>query len=114
MMNTFRSSALPKNTRSDRLAAVAAALRSGRAGWGARDRTQAPARRTPPTIDGINGEADGQSGPAPQPATGPDWLNFVPQEVRGLVASHLPAGLPDYLGDAGSGFSLPASTFAHP
>src|SRR4051812_49894749 len=113
MMNRFSSDGLSKSARSGRLAAVAAALRSGAAGWGARDRTQAPTRRTPLTIDGISGEADVQSGPAPQPTTGPDWLNFVPQEVRGLVASHLPAGLPDYLGEAASGFNLPASTFAH-
>src|SRR3954471_10333377 len=106
MMNRFSSGGLPKSARSGRLPAVAAALRSGAAGWGARDRTQAPTRRTPLTIDGISGEADVQSGPAPQPATGPqgtqtfeplredgqdgrlqpegaaDWLNFVPQEVR--------------------------------
>jgi len=112
-MNTFSSSGLPKSARSGRLAAVAEAVRSGQAGWGARARTAAPAGRTPPTIDGITGAIDLESRATPQPATGPDWLQFVPKEVRGLVASHLPAGLPDYLGEAASGFSLPASAFAH-
>ena len=31
-------------------------------------------------------------------APGPDWLRFVPAAVRGLVRSHLPAGLPDVAG----------------
>ena len=34
-------------------------------------------------------------------ASGPDWLRFVPANVRGLVQSHLPAGLPDFAGQAG-------------
>ena len=48
-------------------------------------------------------------------ASGPDWLRFVPTNVRGLVQSHLPAGLPDFAGPAGvalpSGFG-PASDAA--
>ncbi len=43
---------------------------------------------------------------------GPDWLRFVPTTVRGLVQSHLPAGLPDFAMPAGvtlpSGFGLPS------
>jgi len=105
-MNIF-SSDLPKNARSGRLGTLAHALRAGRAG------SRAPGRTEAPTIDGVTGAADPATGPAKGRATGPDWLNFVPSEVRSLVASHLPAGLPDYLGEAASGFSLPASTFAH-
>lgn len=30
---------------------------------------------------------------------GPDWLRFVPADLQGLVASHLPAGLRDGLGE---------------
>src|SRR4051812_44094830 len=98
-MNIF-SSNLPENARSGRLGALAHALRAGRAGSRASGRTEAP------TIDGVTGAADPATGPAARRATGPDWLNFVPSEVRSLVASHLPAGLPDYLGEAASSFSL--------
>jgi poly(hydroxyalkanoate) depolymerase family esterase len=31
---------------------------------------------------------------------GPEWLKFVPAKVRGLVAAHLPAGLPDFASHA--------------
>ena len=40
----------------------------------------------PPTIDGV---------------TGPDWLERLPTEVRGLVASNLPSGLMNLLGGNG-------------
>jgi len=108
-MNIF-STELPKKARSGRLGALAHASRTQAAGWGARGRTEAQPGRTPPTIDGVTGAAG--AGPAAESATGPAWLNFVPSEVRGLVASHLPAGLPDYLGEAASGFSLPGNPFA--
>ena len=39
-------------------------------------------------------------------ASGPDWLRFVPANVRGLVRSHLPAGLPDFAGP--DGVTLPS------
>lgn len=60
-------------------------------------------RGEPPTIDGATGELDA----ATQSAPGPDWLQYLPAEVRGLVASHLPPGLSETLGQAGPGFTLP-------
>ncbi len=110
MMN-IPSGASPSGARSARLAALAEALRNGRAGWGAPGRPEAPAGRTPPTIDGSTGDIDAKTGPAPRSQAAPDWLNFVPHEVRSLVASHLPAELPNYLGEAG--FGLPENVLAH-
>jgi poly(hydroxyalkanoate) depolymerase family esterase len=73
------------------------------------------------------GPAVGNSTPRTQPADlesvaetppGPDWLRFVPETVRGLVQSHLPAGLPDFAIPAGgitlpSGFGLPLRGPSH-
>src|ERR1700712_4002931 len=106
------------NTRSGRLAGLGAALRSKRGGWGTSGRrTEGQPGRTPPTIDGRTGEVDAEAGPAsrhaPPPATAPDWLKFVPAEVRGLVESHLPAGLPDYPGATALGFGLPEGMAAY-
>ena len=67
-------------------------------GWAGRDApglNQTRRRREPPTIDGVTGEPDPSTGPAG--AAGPDWLRYIPAELRGLVASHLPPGLPDTL-----------------
>ena len=44
------------------------------------------------------GEAGLRAGPGTDAEAGPDWLRFVPQDVRGLVASKLPSGLLDGLG----------------
>ena len=44
-----------------------------------------------PTLREQPAGPDSVAGTAP----GPDWLRFVPATVRGLVRSHLPAGLPD-------------------
>ena len=70
-------------------------------------------RPAPPTIDGVTGEPDPApgparaAGPAPQSRPAPDWLQLIPAELRGLVASHLPPGLPDTLGP---GFTRPTRT----
>lgn len=72
-----------------------------------------------PTIDGVaepaTSAAAADAGPAPRPAPGgPDWLRFVPADVRGLVESCLPAGLPTGLPDfagpvvvGSGGYALP-------
>lgn len=40
----------------------------------------------------------------------PDWLRFVPADVRELVASHVPPGLQTLSGQIGEGFILPGGT----
>ena len=52
-------------------------------------------RAQPASLDGVAG------------APGPDWLRFVPTNIRGLVQSHLPTGLPDFAGPVG-GVTLPS------
>ena len=47
-----------------------------------------------------------------QPAGGPDWLKYVPASVRGLVRSHLPAGLPDVGFTIGGAAPLPHAATA--
>ena len=47
-----------------------------------------------------------------QPAGGPDWLKYVPASVRGLVRSHLPAGLPDVGFTIGGAAPLPHAAAA--
>lgn len=62
------------------------------------------ASRRPPTIDGVTGRVDPEPGSA---GPDPDWLRFVPAQIRDLVSSHLPSGLLDGSGDVGLGRSLP-------
>ncbi len=66
--------------------------------------------------------ASGSPGPEPRRPTldradatgaGPDWLRFVPAEVRGLVQSHLPKGLEDFIGQGMDGYAVPGGA-AHP
>ncbi len=63
------------------------------------------------------------SGSAPQPpipdpadaaGDGPDWLRFVPEQVRGLVRSHLPKGMPDFVGQGMDGYTPPGGGLPHP
>lgn len=64
--------------------------------------------------------APGSPGTEPQPPSpdaagaGPDWLRFVPEEVRGLVQSHLPKGMPDFIGRSMGGYTPPGGGLAHP
>ncbi len=57
----------------------------------------------PPTLDAVDGAG-----------TGPDWLRFVPEEVRGLVQSHLPKGMEDFIGQGMEGYTLPGGGLAPP
>ncbi|GAC1346908.1 MAG: PHB depolymerase family esterase [Acetobacteraceae bacterium] len=85
-------SGLPNVSGLGRLAAVADALRAGRAGAGA---------------PGVQPQPGSTAPTAPRSGSSPEWLNFVPAELRSRVASHLPTGLPDHLGGSGAGFGWP-------
>ena len=101
MMNAFTGK-FAKLPRADQLAEAAAAMCRTLERHATPQPTEPKASRTPPTIEGVY-ETDGakSKGSSP-PAAGPDWLRFVPAEVRGMVEAHLPAGLPDFAGQAGS------------
>ena len=112
MMNDFTGS-FPKASRADRLAGAAAMMQRTLDRKAAPEPTGPQSSRTPPTIDGVP-ETGGtpSAGSASQPVAGPDWLRFVPVEVRSLVELHLPAGLPDVIGQVGSGYALPGGGLA--
>lgn len=74
-------------------------------GWDAPGRPNLPPE-SPPSIDGSTGAVDRNSGPARRPAAEPAWLKFLPREMCSLVAAHLPAGLPDDLGEPSTGFGF--------
>ncbi len=104
IMTKTYSARVPDASRAGQIAAALAAMR--RFGEG-------------PTVGGSvprtqSADLDGVAGAPP----GPDWLRFVPTTVRGLVQSHLPAGLPDFAMPAGgitlpSGFGFPSRGPSH-
>lgn len=114
MIDTFTRS-IPKAPRADRLAGATAAMHRMFERRAAPEPTGPQSPRTPPTIEGVV-ETDGaaSAGSTTQRATGPDWLRFVPAEVRGMVESHLPAALRDFAGEAGGGYTLPGGGLARP
>jgi poly(hydroxyalkanoate) depolymerase family esterase len=108
MLNLSRRH-LPKSARASRLAAMtqAAAQHWLRAQQQA-SRTRDEGRRTPPTIEGTVAAR-----PSPD-LHAPDWLRFVPENVRGLVASHLPPAIRTLGGELTPGFPLPqVDAFPH-
>ena len=100
MTNSF-SGHVPNTTRADWLTAAAAALQR-RLGSQAAPGSTGPQPR-PPTPDG-----------AAEAVPGPDWLRFVPAEVRGLVQSHVPEGMQDFIGQVSGGYALPGGALAQP
>ncbi len=114
MMNAFNGK-FSNASSAGRLAGVTAAVQRMLERQAAPEPTGPQPSRTPPTIDGVpeTGGATG-AGPASRPAAGPDWLQLVPPEVRGMVEAHLPTGLRDVIGQAGSGYALPGGGLAHP
>ncbi len=109
MTNAFKG-AFPKVSHTGRLAGATAVMQRMLERHAAPKATGPHQSRTPPTIDGVSKTA----GSAPQPAAGPDWLQLVPAEVRGMVESHLPAALRDLTGPAGGGYALPGAGLARP
>lgn len=91
MTKTYTASS-PNASRAGQLSAAVAAMRRF---------TERQAAKGGPTLQAqptsLGGAAD---------AAGPDWLRFVPTNVRGVVQSHLPTGLPDVTGPVG-GITLP-------
>lgn len=102
IMTKTTSAHVPNASRAGRLSAAVAAMRRFSERQAAASGSTLQAQ--PAALDGA---AD---------ASGPDWLRFVPANVRGLVQSHLPAGLPDFAGPVGvtlpPGFGPPSHVAA--
>jgi len=104
---------LSKSARASRLAAMTqAAAQHWLRAHDQTSRTADEGRPTPATIERTP-ERAGRASPGAglwsnlHMGGSPDWLRFVPADVRGLVVSHVPPAFRPLDGQLGGGFSLP-------